>query len=37
MQSGVLRSALTDPGMIGVLVSSLGRLALAELRGLYNI
>jgi len=37
MQSGVLRSALTDPGMIGVLVSSLGRLALAELRGLFNI
>jgi hypothetical protein len=37
MQSGVLRSALTDPGMIGVLVSSLGRLALAELRGLFNL
>lgn len=37
MQSGVLRSALTHPGMIGVLVSSLGRLALAELRGLFNL
>ncbi|TRO47490.1 NAD(P)/FAD-dependent oxidoreductase [Candidatus Bathyarchaeota archaeon] len=37
MQSGVLRSALTDPGMIGVLAGSLGRLALAELRGLFNL
>jgi len=37
MQSGVLRSALTHPEMIGVLVSSLGRLALAELRGLFNL
>jgi digeranylgeranylglycerophospholipid reductase len=37
MQSGVLRSALTDPGMVGVMVSSLGRLALAELRGLFNL
>ncbi len=37
MQSGVLRSALTHPGMIGILVSSLGRLALAELRSLFNL
>jgi len=37
MQSGVIRSALTHPKMIGVLVSSLGRLALAELRGLFNL
>jgi hypothetical protein len=37
MQSGVIRSALTHPGMIGVLASSLGRLALAELRGLFNL
>jgi len=37
MQSGVIRSALTDPGMIGVLAGSLGRLAVAELRGLFNL
>jgi flavin-dependent dehydrogenase len=37
MQSGVIRSALTHPGMIGVLAGSMGRLALAELRGLFNL
>ena len=35
MQSGVLRRALTHPGMIGVLVESVGRLAYTELRGLF--
>lgn len=37
MQSGVLRSALRHPGLLSVLVGSLGRLALMELRGLFNI
>lgn len=37
MQSGVIRSALRHPGMLRVLVRSLGRLALAELRGIFNL
>lgn len=37
MQSGVVRSALSHPGMVRVLVGSLGRLALAELRGLFKL
>ncbi|TET70993.1 NAD(P)/FAD-dependent oxidoreductase [Candidatus Bathyarchaeota archaeon] len=37
MQSGVLRSALTHPGLLKVLAGSLGRLALGELKGLFNL
>ena len=37
MQSGVLRSALTDPGMIRVLAGSLGRMAFGELRQFFNL
>lgn len=37
LQSGVLRKALTHPGMLRVMTSSLGRLALGELRGLFNL
>ncbi len=37
LQSGVLRKALTHPGMLRVMASSMGRLALGELRGLFNI
>ncbi len=37
LQSGVLRKALTHPGMLRVMASSLGRLALGELTGLFNI
>jgi hypothetical protein len=37
MQSGVLRSALTHPGMARVLVESLGRMALRELRRFFNL
>ena len=37
LQSGVLRRALTHPAMLRVMVSSLGRLALGELRGRFNI
>jgi geranylgeranyl reductase family protein len=37
LQSGVLRKALTHPGMLRVIASSAGRLALRELRGLFNI
>ena len=37
LQSGVLRKALTHPGMLRVMASSVGRLALGELRGLFNI
>lgn len=37
MQSGVLRSALTHPGMARVLVESLGRMALGELRRFFNL
>jgi flavin-dependent dehydrogenase len=37
MQSGVLRSALTDPGMIRVLAGSLGRMAFSELRQFFNL
>ena len=37
LQSGVLRKALTHPGMLRVMASSLGRLALGELRGLFNL
>lgn len=37
VQSGVLRKALTHPGMLRVLVASVGRLAVGELRGLFNL
>ena len=37
LQSGVLRKALTHPGMLRVMTSSLGRLALGELRDLFNL
>ena len=37
VHSGVLRKALTHPGMLRVLVGSLGRLAVGELRGLFNL
>jgi len=37
MQSGVLRSALTDPGMIRVLAGSLGRIALGKLQRFFNL
>jgi len=37
MQSGVIKAALTDPGMIRVLAGSLGRMALGELRGVFNL
>ncbi len=37
LQNGVLRKALTRPGMLRVMASSMGRLALVELRGLFNI
>ena len=36
MQSGVILAALRDPGLLGVLVRGAGRLALAELRALFN-
>jgi len=34
MQSGVIRKALTHPGLLRVMAGSLGRLALGELREL---
>ena len=37
VQSGVLRKAMTHPGMLRVLVASVGRLAVRELRGLFNL
>jgi flavin-dependent dehydrogenase len=37
LQSGVLRKALTHPGMLRVMASTVSRLALEELRGLFNI
>ena len=37
VQSGVLRKALTHPGMLRVLVGSVGRIAVGELRGLFNL
>jgi len=37
LQSGVLRKALAHPGMLRVLGSSLGRLALGELRSLLSL
>jgi geranylgeranyl reductase family protein len=37
LQSGVLRKALTHPGMLRVMASSLGRLALGELNSLFNL
>ena len=37
LQSGVLRKALTHPGMLRVMASSASRLALGELRSLFNI
>ncbi len=37
LQSGVLRKALTHPAMLRAMASSLGRLALGELRGRFNI
>jgi flavin-dependent dehydrogenase len=37
MQSDVIRSALRDPGVRGVLVRGVGRFALGELKRLFNI
>ncbi len=37
MQSGVIKSALSHPSIVRVLIGSLGRLALAELRGLFKL
>jgi geranylgeranyl reductase family protein len=37
LQSSVLRKALIHPGMLQVMVSSASRLALGELRDLFNI
>jgi digeranylgeranylglycerophospholipid reductase len=37
MQSGVVRAALTNPSLMRVLVSTLGRMAYGELRGLFNL
>jgi flavin-dependent dehydrogenase len=37
LQSSVLRKALTHPGMLRVMTSSLGRLALGELKELFNL
>jgi digeranylgeranylglycerophospholipid reductase len=37
VQSGVLRKALTHPSMLRVLVASVGRLAVRELMGLFNL
>ncbi|UCH57961.1 MAG: NAD(P)/FAD-dependent oxidoreductase [Candidatus Bathyarchaeota archaeon] len=37
LQSGVIRTALTDPGLLRVLAGSMGRLAFAELQGLFNL
>jgi len=37
MQSGVLRSALGNPGLLRVTVECLGRVALGELRALFNL
>jgi len=37
MQSGVLRSALGNPGLLRVAVECLGRVALGELRALFNL
>jgi geranylgeranyl reductase family protein len=37
LQSGILKKALTHPGMLKVMANSLGRLALGELRGLFNL
>jgi digeranylgeranylglycerophospholipid reductase len=36
MQSGVVRAALTNPSLMRVLVSTLGRMAYEELRVLFN-
>lgn len=37
MQSGVIRSGLRDPRMFRLLIRSVGRLALGELRSLFNL
>lgn len=37
MHSGVIRAALRDPGLLRVLVRIAGRLALGELRSLFNL
>jgi len=37
MQSGVMRAALRDPRLLRVLVRVAGRLALSELRALFNL
>jgi digeranylgeranylglycerophospholipid reductase len=37
LQSGVMMSALGHPGLLRALVSTAGRVALAELRGLFNL
>ena len=37
MHSGVIRAALRDPGLLRVLVRVAGRLALGELRSLFNL
>jgi hypothetical protein len=37
LQDGVIKRALSEPKLMKAAVSSLGRLALAELRDLVNI
>ena len=37
LQDGVIRRALSEPRLIRAAIGGLGRLALAELRGLVNI
>jgi digeranylgeranylglycerophospholipid reductase len=37
MQSGVVRSALRHPGILRAVLEGLGRIALAELRALFNL
>jgi geranylgeranyl reductase family protein len=37
LQSGVLQKAFTHPGMLRVMTSSLSRLALGELKSLFNL
>jgi geranylgeranyl reductase family protein len=37
LQSGILKKAFTHSGILRVIASSLGRLALGELRGLFNL
>ncbi|MFQ6052729.1 MAG: hypothetical protein ACE5OO_00675, partial [Candidatus Bathyarchaeia archaeon] len=37
MQSGVMREALREPRLLRVLMRGVGRMALGELRGLFNV